>query len=131
MAVDDYGSPAYTPAELAGSSERARIAADKVFAAGLEIGPIREDELGGSQCEIVRTRAGPAVLTLPAGGVTMRAEGGDAEVRLRRYASQSFPVSVGSLRDRRPALLEIPADRSTTPWQVELSGAGTVAVCEP
>ena len=40
-AVDSYGSPAYSPAELAAAAELSRAAADKVFAAalGLELAP--------------------------------------------------------------------------------------------
>ena len=37
-AIDAHGSPAYTPDELAGASDRARMSADKVFAAALGIG---------------------------------------------------------------------------------------------
>ena len=87
-AIDAYGSPAYTPAELASASEGARVAADKVFAAALGVAPAagtRERPAG--TCVELRPGSQPAVVAVPPEGMVLRASSAGSQVSLRRYAS--------------------------------------------
>jgi hypothetical protein len=69
------------------------------------------------------------VLEFPAGGGVFLepAPGATAGLRLRRYATQSFPVPAGELSG--PSVLAIPADRSDRPWQLQVSATGPVSAC--
>jgi hypothetical protein len=131
-AVDSFGSPAYAPEELVTVAEPSRVAADKVFAAalGLTLEPGGEN---ATSCLVARPQ-GPErelVFELPPGGAVLRVRAGPpAELRLRRFASASFPVELGILRGGESATLRIPDDRSTEPWEAELRPAGPVEVCE-
>ncbi len=127
-AVDEFGSPAYSVDELPSAPESARAAADKVVASalGLEFEPLN----GPLPAACLSSSAGghePRVLELPTGGAAFALPPG-AEGRLRRYASESFPVEIGALPEGE-SLLEIPTDRSSEPWELELTAAGPVTVC--
>jgi hypothetical protein len=127
-AVDAYGSPAYTPAGLASASEGARIAADKVFAAGLGVA-LRPGPAGRpATCVELRPGSRPAVVEVPPEGIVLRATSTGSNVSLRRYAS-SFPVTLGALPAGSNELLRIPTDRSPRPWFLSLNGGAPVAAC--
>jgi hypothetical protein len=128
-AIDAYGSPAYTPTELASAPESARGAADKVSAAALGV---RLQPGGTPQprtCASLRPGVAPAVVGVPPEGMVLRAASAGARVSLRRYASGSFPVALGPLPAGGTVLLRIPQDGSPRPWYAQLSGAGRVAAC--
>jgi hypothetical protein len=146
-AVDKFGSPAYPRDELAAAPESARIAADKVLSAALRIrlrdvarpptpaGPAPRliaplGALPGTDgsCLTLRSPGGePALVTLPPGGVILRAPAGvGAEFKLRRFAT-SFPVDLGTLRGT--GVLGIPHDLSDRPWELQLSSSGPVTLC--
>jgi hypothetical protein len=130
-AEHDFGSPAYSQAELAAAPEVGRVAADKVMASALAVSlrPQVRLRLSRSGCRTVRPAAGtPPVITLPPGGASLRAsEGTRAQLRLRRFATASFPIDVATLRGA--GRLDIPRDRSTRPWQLQLDATGPVTVC--
>ena len=69
------------------------------------------------------------MMALPSTGLLLTARGSGVQANLRRYASESFPFALGALPDGQPQLLRIPADRSSRPWTLELSGAGRATVC--
>ena len=147
-AIEDFGSPAYSEAELSRAPESARRAADQVMAAGL---PIRLERLpkgqrpapgpqprliGPSQaligsspeCLVLTPRTTPAAVSLPPGGARLHAAPGvGAQLQLRRFASDSFPVSVGTLRGASE--LDIPRDRSERRWELQIGATGKVKVC--
>jgi hypothetical protein len=127
-AVDAYGSPAYTPAELASASEGARVAADKVFASALGVGLRPGPEGRRGTCVELRPGPQPAVVQLPPEGIVLRGGTSGSHVSLRRYAS-SFPVSLGTLPPGQSELLSIPPDRSPRPWILRLDGGGPVLAC--
>jgi hypothetical protein len=127
-AVDAYGSPAYTPAELASASEGARVAADKVFASALGVGLRPGPEGRRGTCVDLRPGPQPAVVQLPPEGIVLRGGTSGSHVSLRRYAS-SFPVSLGTLPPGQSELLSIPPDRSPRPWILRLDGGGPVLAC--
>jgi hypothetical protein len=84
-----------------------------------------------TSCLVARPQgAGDLVLELPQGGAQLRPRAGSrAELRLRRYATASFPVDLGTLNGGQPATLRIPTDRSTEPWEAELRASGPVEIC--
>jgi hypothetical protein len=126
-AIDAYGSPAYSPAELAGASEPARVSADMVFGAALGVALVPAPSTQRGKC----AEPPPGTPTpVPPGGLLLRTAASDTQVSLRRYATQSFPVSLGSLRPGEQELLRITPDRSTRSWSLGLSGPH-VQVCQP
>ena len=128
-AIDAYGSPAYTPAELDSSSERARVAADKVFASALGAGLRPGPEGNPATCADLRPGPAPAVVQVPREGMVLRASTAGSHVSLRRYASDSFPVTLGALPPRSAELVSIPTDRSSRPWFLRIDGGGPVTAC--
>jgi hypothetical protein len=128
-AVDAYGSPAYSPAELAAAPEIARVAADKVSGAALGIGLAPATGAPGSRCLAADLSKRPAVTTVPPAGLILRADNAGVHVGLHRYATTSFPLA-STLDMGRPELLRIPPDRSSRPWTLQLAGRGRVRVCQ-
>lgn len=149
-AVHDFGSPAYTPDGIAGAGEPARVAADSVLASALRVefsrvgrapsaagpaprltGPSATGVHRRRGCLVVELgEAGSPTLSLPPDGATVRAErGGEGTLRLRRFSLESFPIYAGTVRGGEPAVLDIPTDRASEPWELELAGSGRVTVC--
>ncbi|MEK6272612.1 MAG: hypothetical protein AABM42_08200 [Actinomycetota bacterium] len=140
-AVDAFGSPAYTQAELVSSHDPVRTAADTVLAQALRIrlapasrvspGAAAGRGLAGRRCRTVKASpAGGTGLLLPPGEFTLKARAAtEAEVLLGSF-SDGLPVDLGTLRPGPGGSLTIAADRSTRPWRLGLRGAGPVTVCE-
>lgn len=148
-AADSYGSPADSPAEIASAPEPARVAADKVLgrALGVSFGPAQAtpaasgpppqllfpsqaDGRRHGSCLTLGADSPVAILRLPPGGAIVRAAGATgAQVRLRRFAADSFPIAAAPLAAGEVGVLRIPTDRATQPWEVEISPAAGVSVC--
>ena len=124
-AADAYGSPAYSEAELATAPEAARVSAHMVSAAILQptISPAERVTTAG--CTRTALGHGPAVQTVPRSSMILVAGPGRLPAALRRYASESFPVALGSLA-RGTQQLQIPPDPSPRRWVLELTGTGAV-----
>ena len=129
-AIDEFGSPAYTPEELLDAPERARHSADSVFAAALEL---RLEPVTGAAtgCEPVAIAADRSTIELPAPPASVRIRGreGTVQVGLRRYASLALPADLGTVESGDDVELAIPADASDQPWQLGLEGSGRIEVC--
>ena len=120
-AIDEYGSPAYTEAELAASPEAARVAADKVFAAaqGIELAPTTPTALSG--CSRIEASGPRSTTELPtAGGVVVAGPEGIG-VSLARYATESSVV-LGTVNAGDAAAIELPDDRSDVAWRLYATG---------
>jgi hypothetical protein len=128
-AVDDHGSPAYTPTERENASEAARHAADKVFGAALDLHLQPAGPAANRSCSAQHSVESPATFAVPAAGLVLQARGSGVQASLRRYATVSFPLALGPLPAGQPELLEIPTDRSQKPWTLGLSGRGQVEIC--
>ena len=147
-AVRAFGSPAYSPSELPRAPERARVAADLVMGTALRLAvrPTTNSRAGGEPsprvigppgslvstkggCTRVRPVAGGfPVLALPPGGVLLRAPPrATTRLALRRFATESFPISAGELTGS--GILAIPPDRSSQPWQLQLAVTRAISVC--
>lgn len=133
-AVREYGSPAYTQAELATAPEADRRQADVVLdgALPLELGP--DVDAGGARAGCATVPPGGGAVPIPLVPGTVRIEvapGEDAELRLRRFATRGYPVETNDIPGGAVTLLGIPADESTRPWWLRVDAEQRVRVCAP
>jgi len=129
-----YGSPAYTPKELAGADEVGRRQADIVLARALGIAAVlRPDSL---------LPVGPGCVTIAAGdGATRELRlapgltriglkpGPDGSFSLRRFAVGEYPVATAASPGGSVTLLRIPRDRVARPWHLQVSASQPAVVC--
>lgn len=134
-ARDDYGSPAYSEAEIATSPDFVRYAADKVIfgALGIELEPLPGSAVPNMGCVAVPSEgtASP-VLTLPPGEITVR--GGSAPIErfeLSRFATGSAPILIDGIGVGEAGRLKIPRDEASTPWRLRLITPAPALVCRP
>jgi hypothetical protein len=128
-AVAEYGSPAYSPADLAVAPEEGRVHADLVLANALPLAI--ETEPGGARprrgCVEV---AGIATLALRSGTTTIAlAPGGEGTVKLRRFAKREYPLDSGALPAGSTTRLFIPRDRLERPWRLLVEAPRGARVC--
>ena len=144
-AVDAFGSPADDLFDLSDAPETARIEADQLNALAEHLAPFPVRPLPSAtgsppqlvaaagprpeprgSCLTLKTRSGPAIVTLPRPGVTLEPRSGSPEaLGLRRFAT-SFPLS---FELRAPSVVLIPDDGSPRPWQALFRGPGPVTLC--
>jgi hypothetical protein len=132
-AVDDFGSPAYTIAELQRSSEPARFAADKVLlnALRVQLEPIPRSTVPAAGCVTVDDSR---MFNVPPGGVAIAADAKPVtDIRMTRFATSgenaSLPVDFQTgVSPGEATRLAIPRDLSTVPWKLQLEG-GPATVC--
>jgi hypothetical protein len=129
LAVRDWGSPAYTDAELGSAPEKSRVDADRTLAAMLHL-RLRPGASVAHPCRTLAASAdGAPGVPLGPGTITIRATGsGGAEIKLGRF-SDELPVDAGTVQSGRPASLRIPVDRSGRDWRLGAEGGGTLIVC--
>jgi len=130
-ARDAFGSPAYSETELEAAPEKARVPADKVLAAALdlELRPSPTPPTLPPSCRTVRpTAAEPAIVELAARVTVLHAENGPVKIGLGRFADE-FPVQMGALGGDNWGAIRIPADRSKRLWRAQLDGSAPVTVC--
>lgn len=128
-AVDEYGSPAYSPAELAVAAEEGRSHADLVLANALPLGieTTRGGAGAGHDCVSV---AGARTLEPRPGTTTIElAPGGEGTVKLRRFARREYPLDSGALPAGSTTHLTIPRDRLARPWQLLVEADRGARVC--
>jgi hypothetical protein len=148
-AVDEFGSPGYSPSELVTASAPARVAADKVLfsALGIHLAQVPASRLpngsptparaGGTvsvpagACVSVPPRGDEApVLTLPRNGAVLAAGANEVSaVRMRRFTTEGFPIDAGALAAGQTAEVRTPRDGSTVPWKLQLESKSTSIVC--
>ncbi|HEU5253823.1 MAG TPA: hypothetical protein VFU16_10920 [Solirubrobacterales bacterium] len=132
-AVAKYGSPAYTPAELATAPPDGRFQADVVLTHALPLALTGgEGRVGdGIGCRVLPPGAGAEVELAP--GTTARIEvapGPDATFLLRRFAGRSeYPVRSEGQPGGSVSLLTIPADAVAAPWHFAVEAGQRVRVC--
>lgn len=137
-AVDEYGSPAYTPDELASASEAARYQADVVLAHALpvttEIQPGVALGADDSECSSIPAGAGLSTAPLPLRPGMTRiafAVGGPGTIRLRRFATGKYPLVTEGIGGESTVLLFIPRDNVVRPWRLQVEAAQPVTICPP
>lgn len=135
-AVDEYGSPGYTEAELAAAPEEVRHWADAVLAAAL---PLTEKTLAGAydrgggreNCVAVPAEAAPEQEVQVDPGLTRIevAPGAEADLTLRRFAEGEYPVSLPPVPGGSAAVLHVPRDESPRPWYLHVAASQPARVC--
>jgi len=148
-AVDEFGSPGYSPSELVTASVPARLAADKVLFSALELRlkqvpasrlPNKSPTLAkpgeavpvpAGACVSVPPRGAAApVLTLPRDGAVLAAGADEVSaVRMRRFTTEGFPIDAGGLAAGQTAEVRTPRDGSAVPWKLQLESKSTSMVC--
>jgi hypothetical protein len=148
--VEDLGSPADRPDEIARRQEPERQAADAVLIAALAVSlqPAEKPSSPGSRpyidaassgevtvrtgCVSLQPTAPGAALdvTVPPPGIGITTSGNaPVEVRVRQFAS-AFPESpLGTVGPHSVALLRFPARRGLGPWHVRLTPTEPVTAC--
>lgn len=134
-AVDEYGSPAYTPAELAAAPEEGRRQADIVLARALPLSTVTRlggySASAGSQCVELPPGAAASsdVPVLP--GITRIevAPGPHATFSLRRFAEGEYPVATEGADGGSVTALRVPRDEARRPWRLHVEASQQVRVC--
>lgn len=137
QAVDEYGSPAYSPAELAAAPEEGRRQADIVLSQALPISTVTRPgaysrgsppstctELAGNGAASPEVRLGPGVTKIEV------APGPPAAFDLRRFAVGEFPASTKGAPGDSVTLLRIPRDDAPQPWFLHLEAQQPARVCQ-
>jgi hypothetical protein len=135
-AVDAFGSPALTESQLASSSEASRATADAMLGSllGLRLTPVS----GAERLEVPRQHCQATGSNyrarqwapLDPGLNLVTAIRAPTGLRLARFADASW-VDLGSLGWHRSGAIDIPHDRSTRRWRLEVLGPGSVTLCRP
>lgn len=136
-AVEEYGSPAYTPDELAAAPDYGRRQADIVLSQALPIssltrlgayspGAAAENCValppGGSPAPGVRLSPGLTRIEVPPGP--------GASLSLRRFASGEFPVPTEGAPGDSVTELRVPRDGAPRyPWYLQVEAAQPTRVC--
>jgi hypothetical protein len=146
-AADALGTPAYTPSGLATAPEPARSTADRELSAVYELAVRREDAATAGRAPAVETASGGTAqtrgacvrfrpgggsgrslqLTVPPGGVLLKAVGGPAKVSVRRFAA-TFPAEPLTTLTS-PGVLRIARDRAPQPWHLQLAPQAGAEAC--
>lgn len=135
-AVDAHGSPAYSAAELSTAPPNGRHWADVLLSQtlplSLSVRPTPSPLRPGGHCSRLRGE-GSEPIEIPAKfGLTRiwNAPGEPFELRARRFASEEFPVDLGSIAGGSTALLRIPHDRAPSyPWHLQVEGGHPTLIC--
>jgi hypothetical protein len=137
-AVDKWGSPADTPAQLEKEPAIGRKYADVLLAQMLGI--TSTNEPGGLAAT---APAGAACVTLPGAGASATKEvplkpgkttveiapGAAPAVALRRFATEEFPVAITGGEGGSTMVVEIPKDHAAQPWVMHVEAEQTTRVC--
>jgi hypothetical protein len=153
-AEDALGTPASSPAAIAGEPDGVRAAADRqliaihrvslVGAASVSSRPgsaqLHVDGVRGltgavlgacgqtASSPFARPGGGGSIdLTLPAQGLLLEVRGAPAALQLRRFATAFEPL--GTLEPGQPALLRIAPDRAPQPWHLRVQPGGELKFC--
>jgi hypothetical protein len=130
--TEEYGSPAYTPAELRSAPEEGRFQADVVLSRALPIS-LSSDPAGhhdDSGCTTLPAGRKREVALAP--GTTTRIEvspGPAATIQLRRFAKGEFPVKTEPEPGGSATELTIPPDTIALPWQLLVKAGQQVRIC--
>jgi hypothetical protein len=130
-AVDEYGSPAYTPAELAGADAAGRRQADIVLAHALPLAIEPAPRQGAAAAGCLRLgpgTTGPLPLRAGATGVELN-PGAPGAIRLRRFARPGYSLDSEGVAGGSSTRLEIPRDRSRRLWQLQVEAPAGARVC--
>jgi hypothetical protein len=132
-AEEEFGTPAYTPQELAEAPEPGRRQADVVISQAL---PLRTANSAGAEapgktCALASGPEAPEDTTVPFGVTKIIAQpGSQVTISLARFAEAGeYPVQTAGAPGDSTTLLRIPKDGSTVPWRLRIEAQQPVYVC--
>lgn len=132
-AEGEFGTPAYTPEELAGAPEPGRRQADVVISQALPLSASTSagTEPPGESCTLGGGPEAPEDTTLAFGVTKILAEPGpEVRIGLARFAQPGqYPVKTAAAPGDSTTLLTIPRDGSTLPWRAQIESQQPVYVC--
>lgn len=137
--ADRYGSPAWSPAQIAAASEPVRHDADVSLASAEQLkvtprgGGWRQAAPAGVKCATFEGSGGTQV-PLSVGANTIEvAPGPPAHLFLRRFAANEFPATIGALQGGSVGELKIPRDEASEayPWYLLVEAGQQARVCLP
>lgn len=137
-AVDEYGSPAYSPAELVSAPEEGRRQADVVLARALPITAVTRLGAFAPESAAENCVSLPAGSQVPASGLHLSpglarvelAPGPAAGLALRRFAIGEYPVVLTEAAPGDSAtILRIPRDESHRSWFLHVGATQAARVC--
>jgi hypothetical protein len=153
-AAEDYGSPAYSLAELESAPEPARLVADAELIRANRVGlrpSAASDGLAGPPSVLLGARgevseegacvtfrptgvrandAAPTFeVTVPPAGLFVRTGAGTARIDVRRYAAGYSRVAPNIVAPASTATLRIAPDRARQPWRARVTSQERVRVC--
>jgi hypothetical protein len=132
-AIDEHGSPAYTPAELAGAPDYARRQADIVLSQALPLSTFTglgayQARAGGENC--ITLAPGREVPLSPGPSRVELAPGPPAELSLRRFATGEYPVPTEGAPGDSVTVIQIPRDAAPRfPWYLQVTASQPARVC--
>jgi hypothetical protein len=133
-ADDEYGSPAYSEAELASAPEPGRHWADVVLSQALPLRAVvkiggYDAHGGGENCVTVKGGV-PSGMQIGFGQTRVEVPPGpEADLSMRRFAAEEFPVSIATAPGGSTVVLDVPRDESPRPWQLHVEAEQPVRVC--
>ena len=135
-ADDEYGSPAYSEAELAAAPPPGPHWADVVLSQALPLKTVITvggyDPHGGSENCVPIKPGAPPLSEVPINAGQTRIEvppGPEAQLSLRRFATGEFPVSLTPAPGNSAVVLQVPRDESPRPWYLHVAAEQPVRVC--
>jgi hypothetical protein len=132
-AEEEFGSPAYTPRELATAPEPGRRQADVVISQALPLSTSTSSGAGapGKACALGGGPGGPQDTAVGPGVTKILAEPGpQVSISLARYAEpDEYPVQTAGAPGNSTTLLTIPRDGSDVPWRLHIEAQQPVYVC--
>lgn len=133
-AVDEYGSPAYSPGELETAPAYARRQVDIILGQALPLSTNTQAGVyaaGGGQENCLTVEGGqPQEVELGPGASRIEvAPGPDAAFSLRRFAAGEYPVATAGAHGESTTTLKIPRDEAPQPWYLHVEATQPVRVC--
>jgi hypothetical protein len=137
-AVDEYGSPAYAPSQLAGALDYGRRQADIILAQALplstltRLGAYDPSDPGENCAALPAGASSPTREVRLSPGLTRieLAPGPHADLSLRRFATGEYPVVTEGAPGDSVTTLRIPRDRAARyPWYLHVEASQPARVC--
>lgn len=122
------GSPGFSLSELAAQPEQDREIADRVLGAALGIRLEQPAAATNGGCRRFSGDGARAPITLPSGRTIEFDAPLGARVWMGRF-SDSTPIDLGQVQSGSRAALEVPKDRSRTPWRFVVRSPGSFEIC--
>ncbi len=132
-AVDEYGSPAYSLAELEAAAPEARRQADLVLAGALPLtARVRLGVYypsGTENCIAVRDGQ-PQEVKIDPGTTRVEVPQGPAgTISMRRFQTGEYPVSIAEAEGGSTTIVRVPRDEAPNPWYLHVEAPQGARVC--